>query len=290
MQIVTTRDELTAARAQLGTLGLVPTMGYLHEGHLSLVRAARAENSAVAVSIFVNPTQFGEGEDFERYPRDPENDLRLLAAEGVDLVWTPDVQDVYPPGFSTSVSVAGITDVLEGACRPGHFTGVATVVTILLNATRADVAYFGQKDAQQVLVVRRMVTDLAIPTRIVTVPTFRESDGLAMSSRNVYLDPQQRAHATVLVKALDAAVHAWSTGEENADAIRGAMAAVLDAEPLARPDYVSVADPHTLAELTLVDPTQGALCSLAVRFGATRLIDNVVLAPRDGRQLRDAAG
>lgn len=287
MKVVTTRDELSAARAGLGTLGVVPTMGYLHEGHLSLVRAARAENDAVAVTIFVNPTQFGEGEDFERYPRDPQRDLSLLEAEGVDLVWTPRVEDVYPAGFATSVSVSGLTSVLEGASRPGHFTGVATVVTILLNACRADVAYFGQKDAQQVLVVRRMVTDLAMPTRIVTVPTFRETDGLAMSSRNVYLDPEQRSHATVLVQALDAAVHAWSQGEEGADLIRRRMGAVLEAEPLARPDYVSVADPHTLAELERVDPAQGALCSMAVRFGATRLIDNVVLPPHDAQEFRD---
>lgn len=279
MKVVTTRAELARARAELGTVGLVPTMGYLHEGHLSLVRAARGANDAVAVSIFVNPTQFGEGEDFERYPRDPERDLALLAAEGVDLVWVPTVDDVYPPGSATRVSVSGITDVLEGASRPGHFTGVATVVAILLNATRADRAYFGQKDAQQVLVVRRMVDDLAIPTRIVTVPTFREADGLAMSSRNVYLDEAQRAGATALVEALRAASREWTAGVRDGAALRAAMNEVLARQPQARPDYVSVADPDSLAELDTVDPTRGALCSLAVRFGTTRLIDNLLLEP-----------
>lgn len=286
MLVVRTRSELSAARAEFADVGFVPTMGSLHEGHLSLVRAARSENSAVAVSIFVNPTQFAAGEDFETYPRDLDRDLALLEEQGVDLVWTPGVRDIYPDGASTSVSVAGLTSVLEGACRPGHFTGVATVVTILLNATRADRAYFGQKDAQQVLVVRRMVTDLAIPTQVVTVPTYREDDGLAMSSRNVYLDPEQRAHATVLVEALDAAAHAWSQGLTDADLIRGRMAAVLDAEPLGRADYVSVADPTTLAELREVDARRGALCSLAVRFGGTRLIDNVLLPPHDTAALR----
>ncbi len=281
MLVVTTRSELAAARARLGELGLVPTMGALHEGHLSLVRTARAENSAVAATIFVNPTQFSAGEDFETYPRDLDRDLSLLEAHGVDLVWTPGVDDVYPAGFATHVQVGGITGVLEGASRPGHFTGVATVVTILLNATRADRAYFGQKDAQQVLVVRRMVADLAIGTRILTVPTYREEDGLAMSSRNAYLDPAQRAAATVLVRALDAAVHSWSQGVVDADLIRGRMLAVLDDEPLAQPDYVSVADPANLAELSTLDPLRGALCSLAVRFGRTRLIDNVLLAPHD---------
>ncbi|GAB97318.1 pantoate--beta-alanine ligase [Kineosphaera limosa] len=281
MQVVTTRAELATARARLRQVGLVPTMGYLHEGHLSLVRAARAQNEAVVVSIFVNPTQFGAGEDFETYPRDTERDLQLLADAGVDLVWMPQVHDVYPPGASTSVLVSGLTDVLEGAHRPGHFTGVATVVAILLNATRADRAYFGQKDAQQVLVVRRMVDDLAIPTTIVTVPTHREGDGLAMSSRNVYLDEQQRPHATVLVQALTAASRAWSGGERDADRLRAAMTHVLAAEPLAQPDYVSVADPQTLAELSTIDPARGALCSLAVRFGRTRLIDNVVLSAAD---------
>lgn len=289
MKVVTTRSELAAARARLGRLGVVPTMGYLHAGHLSLVGRARMENDAVAVTIFVNPTQFGEGEDFETYPRDTERDLALLAEAGVDLVWTPTVADVYPPGACTSVSVEGLANVLEGAHRPGHFTGVATVVTILLNATRADRAYFGQKDAQQVLVVRRMVTDLAIPTTIVTVPTFRETDGLAMSSRNVYLDAQQRPHATVLVQALEAAVHAWSAGVVDGDLIRGRMMRVLEAEPLATADYVSVADPDTLDELHQVDPARGALCSLAVRFGRTRLIDNVLLPPHDLEGLTGSA-
>lgn len=281
MQVVTTRAEFAQARSQLsGSVGLVPTMGYLHEGHLSLVHRARFENDAVAVSIFVNPTQFGDARDLESYPRDTDRDLDLLRDAGVDLVWLPQVDDVYPPGFATSVAVEGITAVLEGAHRPGHFTGVATVVSILLNASRADRAYFGQKDAQQVLVVRRMVADLAIPVSIVTVPTFRERDGLAMSSRNVRLDARERRHATVLYQALDAAESAWTAGEVDGDALRAAMAQVLAADPLATPDYVSVADPESLAELDTVEASRGALCSLAVRFGATRLIDNVLLLPR----------
>ncbi len=281
MQVVTTRAELAQARGQLsGSVGLVPTMGFLHEGHLSLVRRARAENDRVVVSIFVNPMQFGEAQDFETYPRDTERDLRLLDAAGVDLVWTPEVGDVYPAGFSASVSLTGVTDVLEGAHRPGHFTGVSTIVTILFNATRADRAYFGQKDAQQLVVVRKMVADLAMPIEIVAVPTYREPDGLAMSSRNVRLDADERNHATVLRRALGEAESLWREGVLDAGLIRARMSQLLADEPLAAVDYVSVADPTTLAELDEIDPGKGALASTAVRFGTTRLIDNVVLPPR----------
>lgn len=280
MRVVTTRAELADARAALGPVGLVPTMGYLHEGHLTLVREAKAAKDAVVVSIFVNPTQFGAGEDFDTYPRDTERDLALLEAEGVDVVWIPAVQDVYPPGSSTRVQVSGVTEVLEGAHRPGHFTGVATVVTILLNATRATRAYFGQKDAQQVAVVRRFVEDLALGVDIVTVPISREPDGLAMSSRNVRLTASERAIAPVLYRALQAAENAYDAGERHAAVLREAAQGVLATRTAVRPEYVSVADPGTLAELESVDPDEGALVSLAAHLGDTRLIDNVVLAPR----------
>lgn len=279
MKVVTTRAELAAARAEFGDLALVPTMGFLHEGHLSLVRAAKADRGAVAVSIFVNPTQFGPTEDLTSYPRDLERDLALLREAGADLVWTPEVADVYPPGFSTYVDVEGVTDVLEGAHRPGHFRGVATVVSILFNAVRPTAAYFGQKDAQQCVVLRKMVADLAMGIELVIAPTVREADGLAMSSRNAYLDEVHRGAATVLIRALRAAQAAWAGGETDAEALRSRMRAVLVAEPLADVNYVSVADPDTLAELTTVDPARGALASLAVRVGTPRLIDNLILAP-----------
>ena len=272
-----TVDALRAARKGVGTLGLVPTMGALHAGHLALVERARAENSAVAVSIFVNPTQFGPNEDLARYPRDLPRDLRMLEAAGVALVFVPTVDEIYPEGFSTSVEVEGMARVLEGAARPGHFKGVATVVCKLLNIVDAERAYFGQKDAQQTVVVRRMARDLNMRTEIVVVPTVREPDGLALSSRNAYLGPAERAAAPVLYRALQAARSAWDAGERDAHALRGAMSAVLAREPLARVDYVSVADPWTLVELEHV--TDGALLSLAVRIGRTRLIDNLPLQP-----------
>ncbi len=287
MKVVVTREELRAARAEMGLLGLVPTMGYLHDGHLSLVRRAKAECDRAAASIFVNPTQFGPGEDLASYPRDLDRDLDLLERVGCHLVWTPRVEDVYPPGFATSVDVGagagGLTEVLEGAHRPGHFRGVATVVTILLNAVRPDRAYFGQKDAQQALVIRRLAADLALPGEIVIAPTVREPDGLAMSSRNAYLEPDQRTAATALVRALRAAEAAWSSGVRDARELRLAMDRVLRAEPLAQVEYASVADASTLVEiLGDVDPARGALASLAVRIGRTRLIDNTLLGAADG--------
>lgn len=280
MKTVTTRAELATARAELGAVALVPTMGFLHEGHLSLVRRAKADHGTVAVSIFVNPTQFGRSEDLAGYPRDLPRDLELLEDAGADLVWTPAVPDVYPPGFATSVDVGGISEVLEGASRPGHFRGVATIVTILFNAVRPTAAYFGQKDAQQCAVLRKMVNDLALGIDIVIGPTVREPDGLAMSSRNSYLDAPQRAAATVLIKALRTADEAWRAGVTDADLLRRHMQAILAAEPLADVDYVSIADPEDLTELGRIDPTRGALASLAVRIGKPRLIDNLVLAPR----------
>lgn len=276
MRVIATIEEFRAARAALhGTVGLVPTMGYLHEGHLSLVRRARAENDNVITTIFVNPTQFSPAEDLARYPRDLPRDLALLEAEKVDLVFAPDVAEMYPPGFGTFVDAGPIAAPLEGAARPGHFRGVATVVCKLFNITTPHRAYFGQKDAQQTLVIRRMTLDLNLPVEIVVCPIVREPDGLAMSSRNVYLNPEERRAATVLFRALQAAQDRFRAGERNGDALRAAMRAVIDAEPLARADYVSVADLDDLHELEEV--TNRALASLAVRIGTTRLIDNCLL-------------
>jgi pantoate--beta-alanine ligase len=278
MQTVSSLADLRRARAALtGRLGLVPTMGYLHRGHLSLVEQARAENDHVAVSIFVNPTQFGPGEDLSRYPRDLERDLALLEPLGVDLVWAPPPEEVYPPGFQTWVHVEEVSAPLEGKHRPGHFRGVATVVAKLFNAFRPDRAYFGQKDAQQVVVLRQMVRDLNFPLEIRVCPTVREPDGLALSSRNVYLNPAERQAATVLYRALTAAQQAFRAGEREADLLRAVLSSTLAGEPLAREEYVSVADPETLAELEQVDPVRGALLSMAVRVGKTRLIDNILL-------------
>jgi len=276
METIETIAVFRQARARFGRLGLVPTMGYLHEGHLRLVRQARAECGVVAVSIFVNPTQFGPREDLSRYPRDLERDLRRLREEKVDLVFVPSVAEIYPNGFSTFVDVRDVTEMLEGAARPGHFQGVATVVCKLVNIVQPTRAYFGQKDAQQIVVVRKMVRDLDMPLDVVVVPTMREPDGLAMSSRNVYLSAEQRRAATVLYRALNVAGERYAAGERDAEALRQAMHAVLNAEPLADPEYISVADALTLRELDHVGAA-GALCSLAVRFGTTRLIDNMML-------------
>ena len=276
MRTVITLAELRSARQNLpGSVGLVPTMGYLHEGHLSLVRRARQECDQVIVSIFVNPTQFGPQEDLSRYPRDLERDLRLLEPLGTDLVWLPTAGIMYPPGFQTWVEVETITRPLEGAMRPGHFRGVATVVAKLFNAVQPEKAYFGQKDAQQAAVIRRMARDLDFPVEIVICPIVREPDGLAMSSRNVYLDPEQRKAATVLYRSLSAAKQAYQAGERDAEEIRETMKEVLRKEPLAEVQYVSCADYDTLEELETVSGR--ALLSLAVLIGKTRLIDNMVL-------------
>jgi len=277
MQTITSLEELRQARQSLPVpLGLVPTMGYLHAGHLSLVRAARRECASVVVSIFVNPTQFGPQEDLDRYPRDLPRDLSLLAAEGVDLVWVPTPQIMYPPGYQTWVTVEQIAAPLEGAMRPGHFRGVATVVAKLFNAVQPQRAYFGQKDAQQALVIRRLVADLNFPIQVVVCPTVREADGLAMSSRNVYLNPEERMAATVLYRALTAAQAAYQAGQRNADHLRQVMQAILKAEPLAQPQYVSCARLDDLQEWQ-GEVSGAALLSLAVFIGQTRLIDNLVV-------------
>jgi pantoate--beta-alanine ligase len=247
-------------------------MGWLHDGHRSLMQRARAENETSIVTIFVNPRQFGDPSDLEQYPRNEARDVAICEAEGVDLVFAPAVEEVYPPGFDTTVRVGAIAEPLEGAARPGHFDGVATVVAILFDLVGAERAYFGQKDAQQVLVVRQMARDLAIGTEVIACPTVRERDGLALSSRNVHLTPEERTAAPVLRLALLAARDAWAGGERSADALRERMRRRLAEEPLAEVDYVSVADAATLRELQLVD--RPALLSLAVRFGSTRLIDN----------------
>ncbi|MCZ2289275.1 MAG: pantoate--beta-alanine ligase [Anaerolineales bacterium] len=276
MMIVSSLDELRAARLLLdGRLGLVPTMGYLHKGHLSLARRAREECDRVAASIFVNPTQFGPTEDLSKYPRDLDRDLSLLEAAGVDLVWTPDNETMYPPDFSTWVEVEGLTRPLEGAARPGHFRGVTTVVAKLFNAVQPQAAYFGQKDAQQAAVVRKMTRDLNFPVEIVVCPTVREADGLAMSSRNSYLSPEERKSAVVLFRALTAAREAFERGERDAESLRKVMSATLASEPRARTQYVSCADYDTLEELGTV--TGKALLSMAVFIGKTRLIDNFVV-------------
>jgi len=270
---VRTRTELRDALAAAPRpIGLVPTMGWLHEGHRSLIARARVENATVVVSIFVNPRQFGDPADLERYPRNEGRDVGICTEEGAHLVFAPGVEEVYPSGFDTTVSVGAVAQPLEGAARPGHFDGVATVVAILFHLVGADRAYFGQKDAQQLLVIRQMARDLAISTEVVAHPTVREPDGLAMSSRNVHLSPEERAAAPVLRRALLAGRARWEAGDRSADAIRAAMRAVLAEEPVAQPDYVSVADAVTLQELTTLDGA--ALLSMAVRFGDTRLIDN----------------
>ena len=247
-------------------------MGWLHEGHRALMRQARAADRTTVVSIFVNPRQFDLADDFTRYPRAEARDLAICESEGVDLVFAPTPSEVYPPGFDTVVSVGAVARPLEGAARPGHFDGVATVVAILFELVGADRAYFGQKDAQQVTVIRQMARDLAMATDVVTCPTVRESDGLALSSRNVHLSPAERAAAPVVYRALLAARAEWQAGQRSAEALRATMRAELAREPLAEVDYVSVADGATFAELVTVEGP--ALLSLAVRFGTTRLIDN----------------
>jgi pantoate--beta-alanine ligase len=276
MMIVTTLPELFTARRLLeGAVGLVPTMGYLHEGHLSLVRQAKQECDNVIATIFVNPTQFGPHEDLDKYPRKLDDDLKLLEAAGVDLVWTPTPEVMYPPDYQTWVEVEKLTRPLEGSMRPGHFRGVTTVVAKLFNATRPDKAYFGQKDAQQAAVLRQMTRDLSYPLEIVVCPILREPDGLAMSSRNSYLSPEERQAATVLYRALSAAKAAFENGEKDAARLRQIVKDEISAEPRAQLQYVSCADYETLVELETVHAK--TLLSLAVFMGKTRLIDNFIL-------------
>ena len=263
--------------ANSGSLGFVPTMGYLHEGHMELVRRSIDENLHTVVSIFVNPTQFGPHEDFSRYPRDEVRDLAQLSAAGVDAVYLPGATDMYPEGYQSYVEVEQVTQQLEGAARPGHFRGVTTVVLKLFNAVMPDRAYFGRKDAQQLRVIQRMVRDLDIGVEVVPCDIVREPDGLALSSRNVYLTPEQRAAAPILKRSLEDARALWDSGERDADALREAVKGTLDGELLADVEYVSLADNVTLDEIS-GPVTRPALLSLVAKFGKTRLLDNIELA------------
>ena len=276
LRVVETIADMRRLRSELAEpVGLVPTMGYLHDGHLALVRRARDENPSVVVSIFVNPTQFGPQEDFLTYPRDIPRDLAMLEKEKTDIVFMPSAAEMYPPQFNGWVEVGEITERLEGASRPGHFRGVTTVVAKLFNIVRPTKAYFGQKDAQQAIVIKKMVADLNMNLEIVTAPTVREPDGMVMSSRNTYLDPEQRQAAVVLYQALGLAQKLWSQGETDAEKLRQEMLTLIQKQPLAQVDYVSIADTATLDELDRVKSP--ALVSLAVRIGKTRLIDNILL-------------
>ncbi len=276
MKIIESVAEMKRARRQMNkAVGLVPTMGFLHEGHLELVRRAKRDNPLAVVSIFVNPTQFGPKEDFAAYPRDVPRDIAMLESVGTDFLLMPPPKEIYPPGFSSWVDVEKVTDRLEGAARPGHFRGVATVCNKLFNIVEPDKAYFGQKDAQQCVVIKRMVADLNMNLEIVIVPTVRESDGLAMSSRNTYLKPDERRAAVVLSRSLQLARKLWSDGERDSGKIRQAMAALIGQEPLANIDYISIADAGTLEELNVIKPP--ALVSLVVKIGKPRLLDNTIL-------------
>jgi pantoate--beta-alanine ligase len=279
MQTLYSFSELRSVRASMhGSFGLIPTMGALHVGHASLVERARQECNYIGTSIFVNPAQFGVGEDFGKYPRALEKDLAMLESLGTDIVFVPSVEDIYPKEYQTWVDVADVTAPLEGKYRPGHFRGVTTVVAKLLNAFTPSKAYFGQKDAQQVVVLKRMVRDLNFPVELVVCPTVREPNGLAMSSRNAYLNAAEKQAATVLYRSLCAAKEKYDSGERNAETLRAAMRAMLDSESIAVAQYVSAADPETLDELDRIE--KGVLLSLAVRIGKTRLIDNFLIEDR----------
>lgn len=276
-QIASLRVSLKGMRAEGKTIGFVPTMGALHEGHLTLMRKAKSECDVAVASIFVNPTQFGKGEDFEAYPRDLNKDLQMVANAGVDIVFTPDGAEMYPAGYQTVVDVPELTARWEGEVRPAHFRGVATVVAKLLNIVQPERAYFGQKDYQQLLVIERLVRDLNLPTTIVMVPTVREADGLAMSSRNAYLDSEQRQAAVILSRLLRRADELVKSGQTDAAAVKNELASLLKQEPAASADYIALAHPDTLEPVvTLTEPV---VVLLAVRIGKTRLIDNALIAP-----------
>jgi pantoate--beta-alanine ligase len=276
MKVIETIAEMKKIRRELkGAVGLVPTMGYLHEGHLTLVRRSREANDFTAVSIFVNPTQFGPNEDFDRYPRDYPRDFAMLEREHTNFVFLPAPLEMYPEGCNTWVEVCQVTDRLEGAIRPGHFRGVATVVAKLFNIVEPTRAYFGQKDAQQCLVIKKMVRDLNMNLEMIIVPTVRDPDGLAMSSRNIYLNPEERQQAPVLYQALSAARKMWSDGERGSGKLRQAIVELIRQKPLARIEYVSIADALTLQELEKAEPP--LVISMAIDFGKTRLIDNIFL-------------
>lgn len=289
MEIINRRQRMSSVarkirREQDRTIGLVPTMGALHEGHLSLVREARRMCDVVVVSVFVNPTQFGPGEDYERYPRDLTKDTALLTDYNVDYIFAPTVEEMYPKGFATYVTVEGLSDQLEGSSRPGHFRGVATVVTILLNTVRPDFAFFGQKDAQQALIIRRLVKDLALDAEIVVLPTVREDSGLAISSRNLYLSAEEQEAAAIIHRALMQAKTAFKEGERNAAKLADMLRATIEAEPRARLDYVSITDAETLEKLDRLDD-RPILIAVAVYVGKTRLIDNTILNKAKKKEL-----
>ena len=283
MQVITTCAEMTdLCRKVPRPLGLVPTMGALHEGHLSLTRQARTDNATMAASIFVNPTQFGADEDFATYPRAFERDLELLQAQGTDLVFAPLPDEVYPEGFDTWIEPGAVAEGMEGAERPGHFRGVATVVAKLFTITRPDRAYFGQKDGQQVAVIRKMNADLNLGVEVVTMPTIREPDGLALSSRNAYLTAEERAAAPVVYRALRAAESLWNAGERDANRLQAAALAELQREPLVSAvDYVRLVDADTMAALDIASAGRRVMVATAIRLGSVRLIDNVVLGRVD---------
>jgi pantoate--beta-alanine ligase len=270
------RHETAMWQVRHRTVGFVPTMGALHEGHLSLVRLARERAERVVASVFVNPTQFGPNEDFARYPRQPEKDAEMLAGAGCDVLFLPGVDTVYPPGHTTFVDLSGPAEGLEGAFRPGHFRGVATVVLGLFNLVEPDLAVFGKKDAQQLAVIRHMVRDLHVPVEIVAAETLREADGLAMSSRNAYLAPEERRAAGVLYRALSAAEQAIAAGERQGDAVRRILHRELESEPLARIEYAEAVDGGTFQPLDVL--CGEVVLPMAVRIGRTRLIDNFQLA------------
>ncbi|HEX8475151.1 MAG TPA: pantoate--beta-alanine ligase [Pyrinomonadaceae bacterium] len=284
MEIINRRQRMASVSRKLRreedkTIGLVPTMGALHEGHLSLVREARRMCDVVVVSVFVNPAQFGPGEDFERYPRDLTKDTTILADYNVDYIFAPSVDEIYPKGFSTFVTVEGLSEQLEGAARPGHFRGVATVLCVLFNTVRADFAFFGQKDAQQTLVVKRLVRDLAFDTEIVVLPTIREESGLALSSRNAYLSGDEKRSAAVIYRALSQAREVYAEGERSARRLADTVRAQIEAEPRARLNYVSVSDAETMEKLDKIPDDRPVLIAVAAHIGRTRLIDNIVLQP-----------
>lgn len=289
MEIINRRQRMVSvarkARREQEIIGLVPTMGALHDGHLSLVREARRMCDVVVVSVFVNPTQFAPGEDFDRYPRDLTQDTALLTDYSVDYIFAPSPDEMYPKGFSTYVTVDGLSDQLEGVARPGHFRGVASVVTVLLNLIRPDFAFFGQKDAQQTLVVKRLVRDLAFDSEIVILPTVREASGLALASRNAYLNDEERQAAAIIYRALTRAESAYAEGERNSSKLASIVRSTIETEPRAKLDYVSVTDADSLEKLEKLND-RAVLIAAAARFGPTRLIDNIVLNKKDGAKVK----
>src|ERR671913_1064256 len=284
MEIINRRQRMTSVarkirREEDKTIGLVPTMGALHEGHLSLVREARRMCDVVVVTVFVNPTQFGPGEDFARYPRDLTKDTTQLADYNVEYIFAPAVEEIYPKNFATYVTVEGLSEQYEGASRPGHFRGVATVLTVLFNTVRPDFAFFGQKDAQQTLVVKRLVRDLAFDIEVVVLPTVRETSGLALSSRNAYLSADDRRAAAVLYRALSQAREVYNEGERAPKRLAETVRAQIEAEPRARLEYVGVVDAETMERYDRLPEDRPVIIALAARVGGTRLIDNIVLQP-----------